>query len=75
MVPERSSARSIAIKEEAREVELARFGADLEMNLNLLSTPALFKSELALKLDSQKKYLEDTLVELGYVSAGGKARV
>ena len=36
------------------------------MNLNLLNTPALFKSELALKLDSQKKYLEDTLVELGY---------
>lgn len=27
MVPERSSARNIAIKEEAREVELARFGA------------------------------------------------
>ena len=29
MVPERSSARSIGIKEEAREIELARFGADM----------------------------------------------
>ena len=32
----------------------------------LLNTPSIFKQELDLKLNAQKKYLEDVLVELGY---------
>ena len=69
VVPERAPARSVAIKEDIREVELARYGADLEMNLNLFlsndpSRPA--ETELNMKLDAQKRALEQQLVELGY---------
>ena len=69
VVPERAPARSVAVKEDIREVELARYGADLEMNLNLFlsndpSRPA--ETELNMKLDAQKRALEQQLVELGY---------
>ena len=69
VVPERAPARSVAVKEDIREIELARYGADLEMNLNLFlsndpSRPA--ETELNMKLDAQKRALEQQLVELGY---------
>ena len=35
ITPERSAARTIGIKEDVREIELNRFGADLAMNLNV----------------------------------------
>lgn len=66
ITPERSSAKTIGIKESVHEVELQRYGADLQMNLNLLNTPSLFKNELDMKLAAQKRYLENVLVELGY---------
>jgi hypothetical protein len=66
VAPERAPARTVGIKETTREVVLERYGADLEMNLNLQHEPALFKEEFDLKLAAQQRELERVLVELGY---------
>jgi len=66
VAPERAPARTVGIKETTREVMLERYGADLEMNLNLQHEPALFKEEFDLKLAAQQRELERVLVELGY---------
>ena len=66
IVPERASARTIAMKEESKEVMLTRYGADLEMNLNLFLEESLAKEELQMKLDAQRQELENTMVRLGY---------
>lgn len=76
VVPERAPARSVAVREDIREIELARYGADLEMNLNLFlsndpSNPA--ETEFNMKLDAQKRALEQQLIELGYDEVMNKA--
>ena len=64
--PERAPARVVKVQEDVRTVKLTRYGADLEMNLNLFLKPADAQYELDLKLDAQKKALEDELTRLGY---------
>ena len=66
IIPERAPGRTLSVKEEEREVALGRYGADLEMNTNLLLEPALAKADLDIKLDYQKGALERKLTELGY---------
>ncbi len=66
ITPERAPARTVGIKEDVREVELTRYGADIEMNLNLFLRPADAREELDLKLGAQKMHLEAKLIELGY---------
>lgn len=66
IAPERAPARTVGVKETSREVVLERYGANLEMNLNLQHDVAMFKDELALKLGAQQKELERVLIELGY---------
>lgn len=66
IIPERAPGRTLSVKEEEREVALGRYGADLEMNTNLLLEPALAKADLDIKLDYQKAALERKLDELGY---------
>lgn len=66
IVPERSAARTVAVKEDEREIMLTRYGADLEMNLNLFLDPAAAREELDMKLDAQRNELENTMVRLGY---------
>ena len=39
ITPERAPARSVAIREDQRTVQLTRYGGDLEMNLNLFLRP------------------------------------
>ena len=46
IIPERAPGRTLSVKEEEREVALGRYGADLEMNTNLLLEPALAKADL-----------------------------
>jgi hypothetical protein len=66
IIPERAPGRTLSVKEEEREVALGRYGADLEMNTNLLLEPALAKADLDIKLNYQKAALERKLDELGY---------
>jgi hypothetical protein len=66
ITPERAPARTVAIKEDVTEVELTRYGADIEMNLNLFLRPEDAKEELDMKLGAQKMHLEAKLIELGY---------
>jgi hypothetical protein len=66
IVPERSAARTVAVREDEREIMLTRYGADLEMNLNLFLEPDAAKEELQMKLDAQRQELENTMVRLGY---------
>ena len=66
IVPERSSARLVSVREEEREVLLTRYGADLEMNTNLFLEPEMARQELDMKLEAQKQELEHTMVRLGY---------
>jgi hypothetical protein len=65
IVPERAPARTVAIKEDVKEVTLTRYGGDIEMNLNLFLTPYA-KEELDLKVNAQKLELERELIRLGY---------
>lgn len=64
--PERAPARVVKVQEDVRKVDLIRYGADLEMNLNLFLKPADAKYEMDLKLDAQKKALEKELMHMGY---------
>lgn len=66
IVPERAPARTVALKEDVREVELTRYGCDVEMNLNLFLTPDIAKEELTMKLDAQKRELSRKLTDLSY---------
>ena len=66
ITPERAPARTVGIKEDVREVELTRYGADIEMNLNLFLRPEDAREELDMKLGAQKMHLEAKLIELGY---------
>ena len=68
ITPERAPARTCAIKEEAREIELVRYGGDIEMNLNLMLSPADAQEELDMKLDAQKAELERQLTNIGYTT-------
>ena len=67
ITPERAPARTVAIKEDVREVSLTRYGGDIEMNLNLFLRPGDAEEELEMKLDAQKRELERKLVDLGYM--------
>ena len=49
-----------------REVVMARYGADVEMNTNLFLEPELAAADMKIKVDHQKKALEEKLTELGY---------
>lgn len=64
--PERAPARTVKVKEDLHQVQLTRYGADLSMNLNLMLQPAVAQEELNMKLDAQKKSLEDELTLMGY---------
>jgi hypothetical protein len=66
--PERAPARTVAIQEDSRRVELERYGGDLELNMNLLLRPGDAEEELKLKLDAQKFTLENRLCDLGYMA-------
>lgn len=66
ITPERAPARTVAIKEDTREVTLVRYGADIEMNLNLFLRPEDAQEELDMKVDAQKGELERELVKRGY---------
>jgi hypothetical protein len=68
ITPERAPARTVAIKEDVREVSLTRYGGDIEMNLNLFLRPEDAEEELTMKLDAQKRELERKLVDLGYMT-------
>lgn len=66
IVPERATARTVSVKKTSREVTLERYGGDLEMNLNLMHEPSMFKQELDLKIRAQQRELERVLIEIGY---------
>ena len=66
ITPERAPARTVAIKEDERHVTLARYGGDIEMNLNLFLRPDEAREEFSMKLDAQKAQLEQQLCRLGY---------
>lgn len=67
MVPERSQARTVSVVEEEQEAILTRYGADIEMSTNLMSSePQLAAEDLRLKLDFQKNVLDERLTEIGY---------
>jgi len=66
ITPERAPARTVAIKEDERRVVLARYGGDLEMNLNLFLRPDEAAEEFNMKLNAQKGMLEQQLCTLGY---------
>lgn len=79
------------MKEEEREVVMARYGAEyvhfegalhyqpnlppfpclapasIEMNTNLFLEPELARADMDIKVNHQKKVLEDKLTELGLV--------
>lgn len=66
--PERAPARIVRVQEDTRNVSLVRYGADMEMNLNLFLRPGDAEHEMAMKLNAQKKSLENELVKMGYES-------
>lgn len=66
IVPEHASARTIAIREDIREVMLSRYGNDIEMNLNLFLRPKDAEQELKMKLEASQLALEKRLVRIGY---------
>lgn len=66
IVPEHASARTVAIREDIREVMLSRYGNDIEMNLNLFLKPQAAEQELKMKLEASQLALEKRLVRIGY---------
>ena len=54
ITPEHAPARSVAIKEDSREVRLTRYGGDIEMNLNLFLLPKEAKAEFDMKMGAQR---------------------
>ena len=66
ITPERAPARTVAIQEDVRQVQLTRYGGDIEMNLNLFLRPEDAQEELDMKVDAQKRELERALTDIGY---------
>ena len=66
ITPERAPARTVAIREDERQIVLTRYGGDLEMNLNLFLRPADAREEFEMKLEAQMRQLEHQMVILGY---------
>lgn len=66
IVPEHASARTVAIREDIREVMLSRYGNDIEMNLNLFLRPKEAEEELRMKLEASQLALEKRLIRIGY---------
>ena len=66
ITPERAPARTVAIQEDVREVQLTRYGGDIEMNLNQFLVPGAAEEEMEMKIDAQKMELERTLCDHGY---------
>jgi len=73
ITPERAPARTVQVREDVQSVELQRYGGDVTMNTNLFLRPADAEAEMTMKLDAQKKQLENKLVELGYNEIFDKA--
>lgn len=66
ITPEHTSARTVDIREDEREVVLTRYGGDIIMNLNLFLRPGDAAEELEMKVSAQQRELENTLTTLGY---------
>ena len=66
ITPERAPARTVQVKEDVTSVELQRYGGDITMNTNLFLSPGLAKEEMDMKVNAQKRELENKLMELGY---------
>lgn len=66
VTPERAPARAVSVKQDVREVYMARYGGDIEMNLNLFLRPEDAKQDLDLKMGAQTLQLDNKLIELGY---------
>jgi len=73
ITPERAPARTVQVREDVQSIELQRYGGDVTMNTNLFLRPADAEAEMKMKLDAQKKQLENKLVELGYNEIFDKA--
>lgn len=73
ITPERAPARTVQVREDVQSVELQRYGGDVTMNTNLFLSPGDAQAEMNMKLDAQKKQLENKLVELGYNEIFDKA--
>lgn len=65
-VPEHAAARTVSMQEDVREVQLTRYGHDLEMNLNLFLRPEDASVELEMKLEACQIALENALISRGY---------
>lgn len=66
ITPERAPARTVAVREEEREILLTRYGSDIEMNLNLFLKPEAAREELEMKLEAQREELEKVMIQIGY---------
>jgi len=66
VTPERAPARAVSVKQDVREFFMARFGCDIEMDLNLFLRPEEAKEDLDLKMNAQTIQLDNKLIELGY---------
>jgi hypothetical protein len=56
ITPEHTPAKSVAIREDVREVRLTRYGGDIEMNMNLFLLPDEAKAEFDMKLAAQREW-------------------
>lgn len=66
IVPEAAPANAVRVREEEIDVNLQRYGADIEMNTNLLAMPDQYAAELQMKMDFQNAAMSARLVELGF---------
>ena len=66
LLQEHAPAQSVAIEEEVLEVRLARYGGDIEMNMNLFLIPEEAREEFDIKLTAQKCALQAQLTEIAY---------
>ena len=73
ITPERAPARTVQVKEDVVTVEMQRYGGDITMNTNLFLRPGDAKAEMDMKVNAQKRELENKLVELGYNEIFDKA--
>jgi len=64
--PEHAPAQTVSVREDVSEYPMTRYGADLEMNVNLFLKPELAKEELDMKVDAQKLELQRALIDRGY---------
>jgi len=73
MTPERAPARTVQVRHDVQKVQLQRYGGDVTMNTNLFMLPGEAQEELDMKLNAQKRTLENKLVELGWQEIFDKA--